>query len=176
MWETFGNLANAIQIVSAIPFFWGAYLLFSRARRYKKATKKVSQTISSKPMALVISLSGTDVTAQVRDFLDKNILKGIEIRSFYKKEGVTSGNIPHFLSEILKLKSEMTADGVTEVHLFLMVPVAFAAAIGAILDNWVYVKVYHLNHEKNTYEYWTYLHKGFVPGLDYSIIKEMSTE
>jgi len=55
-----------------------------------------------------------------------------------------------------------------------MAPVAFAVAVGAILDNWVQVKVYHLNREKNTYEYWTYLHKGFIPGLGHSTLTELA--
>jgi hypothetical protein len=175
MWEPIGNIANIIQIVSAIPFIWGAWLFFSRARRYKRKTEEVGKTLSAKPMALVLALSGVDVTRQVQDWLVKNI-GAMDVHSYFRPEGVTQENIAHHLSEVLKLKSTMTSEGVTEVHLFLMTPVAFAVAVGAILDNWVQVKVYHLNREKNQYEYWTYLHKGFIPGLDYSLVKEIGGE
>jgi hypothetical protein len=134
----------------------------------------MATTVTAKPMALVISLQPTDITGQVIPFLEQQGLRNIPIRTIHEKEGVTSESIPHLLAEVLKIKSEMTAEGATEVHLFMMVPVAFAVAVGAILDNWVRVKVYHLNREKQQYEYWTYLHKGFIPGLDYSALKEAS--
>jgi hypothetical protein len=125
-------------------------------------------------MALVITLQPTDITGQAKPFLEQQGLRNIPIRTYHKPEGVTRNNISQLLADILKIKSEMTEEGVTEVHLFLMVPVAFAVAVGAILDNWVRVKVYHLNREIQQYEYWTYLHKGFIPGLEYSAVKEAS--
>ena len=67
----------------------------------------------------------------------------------------------------------MTEEGVTEVHLFLACPLVFAVAVGAILDNWVPVKVYHLNRETGRYEFWTPLYKGFIPGLETSPVKEV---
>lgn len=174
MWTTIGNIASIIQILSAVPLLWAAYLFFTRAYRYKRKINEIGSTITTKPMALVIALQPIDITGQVKPFLDQQGLKNIPIRTYHKPEGATSENIAQMLSEILKIKSEMTQDGVTEVHLFLMVPVAFAVAVGAILDNWVRVKVYHLNREKQQYEYWTYLHKGFIPGLEYSALKEAS--
>lgn len=176
LWDNIGNLANIIQIISAIPFFAGAWLFFSRARRFKKKTEEVGKNITEKPMAFSIGLSGQDITGQVKQYLtSKPALKNIPIKTFYKESGVTKENVSHLLRDILKLKAEMTNEGVTEVHLFLMVPVAFAVAIGAILDNWVQVKVYHLSRETG-YEYWTYLHKGFIPGLEYSPLKEIASE
>ena len=80
------------------------------------------------------------------------------------------------LRDVLKIKSEMTADGVTEVHLFLSCPLVFATAVGAIFDNWVPVKVYHLNRDSGTYEFWTPLYKGFIPGLETSTLKELVAE
>ncbi|MBX2990249.1 MAG: SAVED domain-containing protein [Bacteroidetes bacterium] len=171
-WEYIGNTANIIQIISAIPLAVGAWLLFTRARRYKRKLEETEKTLSAKPMGLVLSVSGMDVTEQVRQWLHKNV-GTMDIETYHKPGGVTRENIGQFMTDILKVKSEMTRKGVTEVHLFLMAPVAFGAAVGAILDNWVQVKVYHLNREKNEYEYWTYLHKGFIPGLDDSLLKEI---
>lgn len=175
MWEHLGNAASIIQIITAIPFVWGAYLFISMERRYKKRVEEVAKQETDKPAAMVISVSGTDITNQVSQFI-LNKFGEIKIYPLKKPAGITTENIPHILSEVLNLKKKMTADGVTEVHLFLMAPVAFGVAIGAILDNWVRVDVYHLNREKNNYEYWTYLHKGFIPGLEYSKVKEMVGE
>lgn len=174
MWSTLGNVASIIQILSAIPLLWAAYLFFTRATRYKKKIKEMETATTENPMALVISLQPADISGQVAPFLNQQGIKMTKLYSYHKPTGATKENIPHLLTDVLKLKNEMTSAGVTEVHLFLMVPLAFAVAIGAILDNWVRVKVYHLNREKQQYEYWTYLHKGFIPGLDYSIAKEVS--
>lgn len=172
LWGSLGNIANIIQIVSAIPFLWGAWLFFRRARRYRRKTEEVGKAMSDKPMALVLALSGVDITQQVKDWLEKNVQK-MPVTTYFRPEGITQENVVHNLSEIWKLKSKLTEEGATEVHLFVMAPVALAVAVGAILDNWVRVKVYHLNREKNQYEYWTYLHKGFIPGLEYSVLKEI---
>jgi len=96
--------------------------------------------------------------------------------SYYKKDGVTKENIGKLLNDILEVKRKMTEDQVTEVHLFLACPVAFSAAVGAILDNWVPVKVYTLDRNTGTYEFWTVLHKGFIPGLRYKEVEEVVTE
>jgi hypothetical protein len=165
MWGWIGNIASLIQIFSVIPFLIAAWLFLTRARRYKRKMKELEQPISEKPKALTISLVGTDITGQVRQFLEGKSLK-MEIESYYKPTGVTQGNIQSLLYDILKLKRKMTDEGVTEVHLFLACPLVFATAIGAIFDNWVPVKVYHLNRETGTYQFWTSLHKGFIPGLE----------
>ena len=175
MWEWIGNVANIIQILSAIPFLLAAWWFLVRARRYRKRVEEMEKTMSERPMALAISLSGVDITGQVRQFLDRNGTK-MEIRSYAKTAGVTQKNIHNMLRDILKIKSDMTEAGVTEVHLFLSCPLVFATAVGAILDNWVPVKVYHLNRDAGTYEFWTPLYKGFIPGLETSTLKELMTE
>lgn len=165
MWNWIGNIASLIQILSVIPFLLAAWLFLSRARRYKKKMEELEQPISERPKALTISLVGTDIAGQVKQFLEGKSLK-MGIESYYKPTGVTQDNIQSLLYDILKLKRKMTAEGVTEVHLFLACPLVFATAIGAIFDNWVPVKVYHLNRNSGTYEFWTSLHKGFIPGLE----------
>ncbi len=172
MWAWLGNIANIIQILSAIPLLLSAWLLFSRARRYRKRMKELEQKLSERPMAFAISLAGVDISGHVKQFLDEKSLK-MEVISYNKTAGVTQENIQILLHDILKLKREMTANGITEVHLFLACPLVFAAAVGAILDNWVPVKVYHLNKESGKYEFWTTLHKGFIPGLETSTLKEI---
>src|SRR3972149_6865468 len=175
MWGWIGNMANIIQILSAIPLLFTAWLFLSRARRYKRRMKELEQSSTEKPKALAISLVGTNITGQVRQFLDERSLK-MSIESYYKNTGVTQDNIQSLLHDILKLKRKLTEEGVTEVHLFLACPLVFSTAVGAILDNWVPVKVYHLNRDTGKYEMWTSLHKGFVPGLEVSILKEIIEE
>ncbi len=172
MWDFIGNAANLIQILSAVPFLLTAWLFLSRARRYKKKMKEFETTTSEKPKAWSISLAGTDIGGQVKQFLEEKSLR-MGIESYYKSGGVTQDNIQSFLHDILRIKRKLSADGVTEVHLFLSCPLVFATAVGAILDNWVPVKVYHLNRGTGKYEFWTSLHKGFIPGLETSTMEEM---
>lgn len=175
MWQSIANLANIFQVISMFIFLWGAAVFYTRSRRYKKIIQETKIIGSQKPMALIICVSGTDITAQVLRFLASKNMEMPHV-SYIQTDGILQENITHRLADILKVKEKMTAAGVTEVHLFIMAPLAFSIAVGAILDNWVRVNVYHLNREKNEYESWTYLHKGFVPGLGYSKMKELTNE
>ncbi|HPN34207.1 MAG TPA: SAVED domain-containing protein [bacterium] len=174
MWNSISNLADVFQIISMVIFLYGACVFYMRSRRYKKVVEE-AKTVSAKPMALIICVSGTDITAQVLRFLAKKNMP-MDHESYIWTDGILAENITYRLADILKLKDKMTHAGVTEVHLFMMAPLAFAVAVGAVLDNWVRVNVYHLNREKNEYECWTYLHKGFVPGLGYSKTQELLNE
>lgn len=167
MWDKVGNVANVIQILSAIPLIFTAWLFLVRARRYRQRVEEMENIVTERPMALAISLAGTDIAGQVQQFLATSGMN-ITVRSLTKSSGVTKDNIHRLLRELLSMKSQMTADGVTEVHLFLACPLVFATGVGAILDNWVPVKVYHLNRDTGSYEFWTPLYKGFIPGLEKS--------
>lgn len=172
MWQTIGNVASVIQILSAIPFILSAWWLLVRARRYRRRVEEMEQRVTERPMALVVGLAGMDISGQVKHFLDESGMK-MEIRSYTKPGGVTQGNIHGMLADVLKIKGQMTEAGVTEVHLFLACPLVFATALGAILDNWVPVKAYHLNRDSGRYEFWTPLYKGFIPGLEVSPLSEI---
>ena len=175
MRQWLGDIANVIQIVSAVPFIVGAYWFFTRARRYKREMQRLRGRETERPAALVLSLSGTDISPQVQAFLTG---LGTPMRLFQLRHegGVTEGNILGLLGCVLKIKQEMTDASVTEVHLFLGCPVAFAAGVGAVLDNWVPVKVYQLNTKLGRYELWTQLHKGYIPGLEPSPLAELTRE
>jgi hypothetical protein len=175
MWTLIGNFANVLQILSVIPLLFTAGLMLTRARRYRKLIRQWEQTVTPRPAALAIGLAGggMDISGQVKQFLEAKGLK-MDVRS-YTASGVTRENISRLLRDVLRIKAEMTAEGVTEVHLFLSCPVVFAAAVGALLDNWVPVKLYHNNREGNPpgYEFWTPLYKGTVPGLETTTASEL---
>lgn len=174
MWEHIGKIANIIQILSVFPFLLTAYLFWSRAKKYKKLLMQQKGTTSEKPVALAIGLVGTgDISGQVSQFLtDNNLKMGIESYFINVGKGVTKDNIQKILRDLLKIKAKLTTQGVTEVHLFLATPVAISAAIGAIFDNWVPVKVYQAI-KTGGYEFWTILHKGYIPGIEDSLLKDI---
>lgn len=65
------NIASIIQILSAVPLLWAAYLFFTRANRYKQKINEIGSAITQKPMALVIGLQPIDITGQVKPFLEQ---------------------------------------------------------------------------------------------------------
>lgn len=174
-WYWLGNAASVIQILSAIPLVLTAGWFFVRARRYRRRIEEMEKALTAWPMALAIGVAGTDITGQVKQYLD-GVGMAMRIHTYTKPGGVTQKNIHAMLNDLLQIKSRMTEEGVTEVHLFVACPLVFAVAVGAILDNWVPVKVYHLNRDTGTYEFWTPLYKGFIPGLETSPLKEVLGE
>ncbi len=174
MWEFIGKVSNIVQLISVFPWLFTAYFFWRRAKRYKTLLQQEEQNVSNMPCAIAIGLVGTgNITGQVAQFLKNKNLK-MEIESLYlgSGQGITKDNIQDLLHKLLKIKTELTDKGVTEIHLFIASPVAFGVAVGAILDNWVPVKVYHKSHTGD-YEIWTKLHKGYIPGLDHSILKNV---
>ncbi|MBI5674981.1 MAG: SAVED domain-containing protein [Nitrospirae bacterium] len=174
MWEFVGRISNIVQLVSVFPWLFTAYFFWRRAKRYKTLLQQEEQAVSNVPFAIAIGLIGTgDISGQVSQFLkNKNLQMGIEPLFLPSGQGITKDNMQDLLHKLLKIKSKLTDKGATEVHLFIASPVAFGVAIGAILDNWIPVKVYHKSHTGD-YEFWTKLHKGYIPGLDHSLLKDV---
>jgi hypothetical protein len=173
-WDFFGKLSNVVQVFSVLPWLLTAYLFWSRAKKYKELMKQQKGATSGNPRALAIGLVGTgDISGQVKQFLAANNLN-MRVEPFYlpSGKGITSDNIQTLLRSLLKIKSKLTSEGITELHLFIASPVAFGVAVGALLDNWVPVKVYH-SHKTVGYELWTLLHKGYVPGVEDSMLKDL---
>jgi len=68
-------------------------------------------------------------------------------------------NLKEFIEELRRKRRELDALTATEVHLFVAGPVISSTIIGAELDNWKPVKLYHKNHVTKQYEYWCPLTK-----------------
>lgn len=173
-WDLLGKVSNILQLLSVFPFLLTAYLFWRRSGKYKKLMKEQEGTKSENPKAMAIGLIGTgDISGQVANFIKDSKFK-MDIVPYFTEvgKGVTKENLHEILRDLLKIKSRLTDQGVTELHLFIAAPVAITAAIGALLDNWVPVKVYQPK-KTGGYEFWTILHKGYVPGLEDSSIKSM---
>lgn len=151
--DLLGFLANLIQVVSfivVIVLFWRER---QRLRDYIKARET---TISERPHALIIGIGG-DISGQVIPWLEQNKLRDAERNTYTRLGRVSENQFYAVIGDLLKLKAEMTAKGATEVHLFYMGPVSLAVGIGAVLDNWVPVKVYQ--KEGNNYALYFVLEK-----------------
>ena len=65
------------------------------------------------------------------------------------------------INELRQKRRILTAKQATEIHLFIAAPMAACALVGAALDNWIPVKLYHkpMPAPPSVYEYWMPLMK-----------------
>lgn len=158
VWNVLGIIANILQIGSVavvVILFW------RNSRRYAELVRQGTRPLgTANPIALVVGL-GMDIEGSVRQYLQAS-LRSMPIQAHYYQGVVPVETFPQILRAINESKRKLTAAGVTEVHFFYAGPVTFAAALGAMLDNWVPVHVYAFEH--GTYEHHLVLEKETVVG------------
>ncbi len=118
---------------------------------------------STHPVALAVSLlpSGESIRPQVALFLEGNDLAmPIEEVRLPGIRGVP--DLERLVCNLRRARAYLGASGATEVHLFLAGPVQAGVVAGAVLDNWIPVKLYHPtgNPPPGNYRYWMPLMKG----------------
>lgn len=152
-WIVFDIVADAVGIVSALPMLAAALLFWQRARRYRQRLRAMEGQTTARPVALAVSLTGLDISEQVRDCLTG---MGVQwpLRFYVRGEVIGQDTVPTVMQHLARLKNELSLEGVTEVHLFYAGPVALGIMLGGVLHNWVPVKVYHLNSLTGRYEFW----------------------
>jgi hypothetical protein len=140
LWQTVGNVANVLQILSFIfPLATGAYFLL-KSRQLNRRLQALATTLSKRPIAIAIGLGGS-IEGTVRQYLKDNSLE-MEVIPCTREGVVQPRDFPEILREIQELRARLDEIGVTEVHVFFKGPVTFATALGAMLRNWVPAKVY----------------------------------
>jgi hypothetical protein len=161
-WDSLAHLADMLGVITALPLLITAAYFWSRARRYRQRLLQLAGITSERPVAVVVALSGTRIRPAVEHFCT-GFAQPMQLYEVQRSGGLSQAEFPGVLFELQALKNRLTDDGVSEVHLFLSCPLAIACAIGALLDNWVPVKVYQFN--QGQYEFWTTLHGGYVAEL-----------
>ena len=143
-WQMLSSVADVLGIVSAVPMLAAAVLFAHRARRYRQRLQAMEGQTTAQPVALAVSLTGLDISEQVRAFLAR---QGVHwpVRAYRHEEEVNPIVLPNVIQQLSRLKNDLSLEGVTEVHLFYAGPVALGLMLGGLLHNWVPVKVYHLN-------------------------------
>lgn len=146
-------LADLLSIFTALPMLVAAGLFFHRARRYRQRLQVMDGQTTAQPVALAVSLTGVDISEQVRAFL---VTRGMQwpLRVYCRSEEVGPDSLPVMVQHFASLKNELSLQGTTEVHLFYAGPIALGVMLGGLLHNWVPVKVYHLNSLTGQYEFW----------------------
>jgi CBASS immunity sensor of nucleotide second messenger signals len=169
-WETIGNIANILQIITAIPVFLAAAYYILYRRRINKAIADLNRGGGQKPAALAVDCKGGSILVQTRDYLrqqDINIQPSM-IQEYLRKS-VTPETAQTYLRELREVRDRMIGEGVTELHLFFRGPIALAIGVGAIFDSVFPVHVYQFAQTPETsqppYEYWMTLHQGEIAGM-----------
>jgi hypothetical protein len=159
-WEMLSSVADILGIVSAVPMLGAAVLFAHRARRYRLRLRDMEGQTTAQPIALAVSLTGLDISEQVRAFLARQG-NHWPVRVYHRDEALEPASLPGVIQQLLRLKNDLSLEGVTEVHLFYAGPVALGIMLGGLLHNWAPVKVYHLNSLTGQYEFWGVIGASF---------------
>jgi len=169
------KISNSLGILS----FFVSLIIWYKIYRQNKLIKAASRNIphlknfkeikehndninTINPVAFCLSLipHQQSIKKDVDDFLKSKGGKYSKMQIIELNfEGISPDNIEEFLNELRMKRSELDAMRATEIHLFIQGPVQAATLVGAILDNWKPVKLYHNNRSTGTYEYWCSLIK-----------------
>ncbi|MBI3326916.1 MAG: SAVED domain-containing protein [Nitrospinae bacterium] len=161
-WEGLSHVADALGVVTAVPFLVTSAYFVSRARRYRRRLRQLEGVTSGHPVALAVSLAGTRIRPAVETFCAR-FERPVRLVEIHRPGELSQSELPKVLLELQSLKNQLLDEGASEVHLFLSCPLAVACAVGALFDNWVPVKVYQFN--QGQYEFWTTLHGGYLAEL-----------
>jgi len=159
-WAILNRVSDVLSVLTAVPMLAAAVLFLHRARRYRQRLWAMEGQTTARPIALAISLTGLDISEQVRGFLAALNARW-PLRTYCHNEAVSCDSLPGLLQRLARLKNDLSLEGVTEVHLFYAGPVALGLMLGGLLHNWVPVKVYHLNSLTGQYEFWGVIGTSF---------------
>jgi len=162
-------LLNLIAI-GAYIFSFG--VLVREALRLRRLRKLKELRPSEGAIGLAIGV-GVSVTEDARLYLRSHFgeepngdLKVPLLMTYSKMGYFTKKELLDIIKEIRdKIRRLMIVGGVREVHLFYGGPLSVAAALGAIVDNWVPVKWYAHSKSTGEYEYFFTLDVETIKGL-----------
>ena len=170
-WERIGNIANLIQIFTAVPVLAAVIAWFLKWRRVNRALVTLEKGQGQKPGVLALDFMGGNIRVQVMDFLKRkgfNIDQSL-VKEYSRPPSVTPEDAYSYLSELRDQRDRLIADGVTELHLFMRGPIALAVGLGAIFDSTFPVHVYQYAQAPTPdalpYQYWITLHQGSIAGM-----------
>jgi hypothetical protein len=161
-WTWLGRIADSLgtlSVMATLVFSGLTYFMVKRERKkYLDSVKQdtpssdkfeeileINRGINSeKPVALVIALTPNNdtIAPNVERFMKTQNWK-MPIREV-KMNGInTVEDQKRFLNALLAKKREITAEGFTEVHLFINAPLFACVLTGSILKHWLPTKIYH---------------------------------
>jgi hypothetical protein len=117
-WEGLSHLADALGIVTAVPFLVASAYFVSRARRYRRRLRQLEGVTSDHPVAVAVSLAGTRIRPAVEAFCASS-RQPVKLVELHRPRGLSQTQLPAVLLELQYLKNQLLDEGASEVHLFL---------------------------------------------------------
>lgn len=162
-----------INLIAVSSYVFTLAILGREYMRYRRLVRMREIKPAKGAIALAIGV-GMNISSDTRFYLGSHFGSDDEGKPVvpllmeYHKEGFFDReSLLKVIREVRnKIRELMLVGGVSEVHLFYGGPIAVAAAIGAIVDNWVPVKWYSHNKTTGEYEYLFTLDVEMVKGID----------
>lgn len=174
-WNWLSRFDTVISLIGASAASYAAVKLWRQNKRlieiarqappienFPQMLKAYEGVITSNPVALAISLlrNNQSIRNDVQTFLKHQGWR-MDIEELNMDGLNNPSDLESFLNQLREKRRVLDAKGYTEVHLFIAGPVQAGVLVGAVLDNWRPVKLYHKpqNPPPQVYEYWMPLTK-----------------
>lgn len=161
-WTWLGRISDSLGTLSVMATLIFAVLTYVTVRRERKKYLEIVRQEtpgienfeeileankgirSEKPVALVIAVTPNNdtISPNVETFLKAQDWK-MPIKEIRMNGLNTADDHKKFLDYLLLKKREITAEGFTEVHLFINAPMFACVLAGSILKHWIPTKIYH---------------------------------
>lgn len=164
------NLGNSLDwllnLVGLFGYPIALYLWLRERARYQRLRRLIAFRPAKGAVAVIIGI-GVTVKADAEKFMQEQFETPLPVVLTYEKQGFFQREqLLDIIRQVRdKVRELMTAGGIHEVHLFYGGPLAVAAALGAITDNWVPVRWYSHNSKTGQYEYTFTLDAETVKGI-----------
>ena len=168
---SFGNslewVLNLIGLIGLLTYPVTFYLWMRARGRYRKLIDLMKFKPAKGAVAVIIGVGVPSVKPDAEKYIDEKFDPPLPIVLSYDKQGYFDREpLLDIVRDIRdRVRELMGAGGIHEVHLFYGGPLAVAAALGAITDNWVPVRWYNHNKKTGQYEYMFTLEVETVKGI-----------
>ncbi len=169
-WTWFGRADNIVGIGTALISLCTLWLVWRQERRLRAQVREKALLAnfadlraqhegikSVKPVAFALSLIPTSdsIKGSVETFLRSQGWQ-MPIEELNRDGLNNAADLEAFINALREMRRYLEAAGYTEIHLFIAGPVQAGAIIGAVLRNWIPVKLYHkpTPAPPQVYEYW----------------------
>jgi hypothetical protein len=109
-WEGLGHVADALGVVTAVPFLVTSAYFVSRARRYQRRLRQLEGVTSGHPVALAVSFAGTRIRPAVEAFC-AGFGQPVKLVELYRPGGLAQTDMPGVLGELQSLKNRLLDEG-----------------------------------------------------------------
>lgn len=156
-----------LNLIGLLGYPATIYLWLRERSRYQRLRRLIAFRPAEGAVAVIIGIGVPSVKADAEKFMRQQFESPLPVVLAYEKQGFFSReqllDIIHEVRD--RVRELMVAGGIREVHLFYGGPLAVAAALGAIADNWVPVRWYNHNKKTGQYEYLFTLDVETVKGI-----------